>query len=64
MFVAAGITFKAKNGQNDDLVSSLLLGIRMILLLQDWDPSIYEKLRDHTGFEDYELPLPIYISTY
>ena len=63
-FVAAGITFKAKTGQHDDLVSSILLAVRMILLLQDWDPSIYEKMRDHTGLEEYDLPMPIYISSY
>ena len=63
-FIAAGITFKAKVGQHDDLVSSLLLAIRMVMLLQDWDPSIYEKLRDHSGLEDYDLPLPVFINTY
>ena len=63
-FVAAGITYKAKSGQHDDLVSSLLLAIRMIMLLQDWDPSIYEKMRDHTGLEEHDLPMPIYISSY
>jgi len=63
-FVAAGITYKAKTGQHDDLVSSLLLAMRMILILQDWDPSIYEKMRDHTGLEEHDLPMPIYISSY
>ena len=63
-FVATGITFKAKTGQHDDLVSSILLIIRMLMLLQEWDPGIYEKLRDHTGLEEYDLPMPIYISTY
>lgn len=63
-FVAQGITFKAKTGQHDDLVASLLLAIRMIMLLQDWDPTIYDKLRDHTGLEEYDLPLPIFISSY
>ena len=63
-FVAAGITFKAKTGQHDDLVSSFLLGIRMVMLLQDWDPSIYEKMRDHTGLQEHDLPLPIYFSSY
>ena len=63
-FVAAGITYKAKSGQHDDLVSSLLLNVRMIMLLQDWDPSIYEKMRDHTGMEEHDLPMPIYISSY
>ena len=39
-FIASGITFKAKDGQHDDLVSSMLLIVRMILTLQDWDPLI------------------------
>jgi hypothetical protein len=63
-FVAQGITFKAKVGQHDDLVSALLLVMRMILVLQEWDPTIYDKMRDHTGMEDHDLPMPIYISTY
>jgi hypothetical protein len=63
-YVAAGITFKAKTGQHDDLVASLLLAMRMIMLLQDWDPTIYDKMRDHTGLEEHDLPMPIYISSY
>ena len=63
-FVAQGITFKAKVGQHDDLVAALLLVIRMVMLLQDWDPTIYDKMRDHTGMEDHDLPMPIYISSY
>lgn len=63
-FVAAGVTFKAKTGQHDDLVASLLLAIRMIMMLQDWDPHIYDKMRDHTGLEEHDLPLPIYISSF
>ena len=63
-YVASGITFKAKTGQHDDLVASLLLAMRMVLILQDWDPTIYEKMRDHTGMEEHDLPMPIYISSY
>jgi hypothetical protein len=63
-YIASGTTFKAKGGQHDDLVSSLLLAIRMIMTLQEWDPAIYEKMRDQDGMEDYDLPMPIYISTY
>ncbi len=63
-FVAQGISFKAKVGQHDDLVASLLLAVRMIMVLQDWDPSVYEKLRDYSGLEEHDLPLPIYISTF
>ena len=63
-FIASGISFKAKSGQHDDLVSSLLLALRMVMLLQDWDPLIYEKMRDHSGLEEHDLPLPIYISSF
>jgi hypothetical protein len=63
-FVAQGITFKAKVGQHDDLVAALLLVIRMVMQLQEWDPAIYDKMRDHTGMEDHDLPMPIYISSY
>lgn len=63
-FIASGVSFKAKTGQHDDLVSSLLVALRMIIILQDWDPLIYEKMRDHTGLEEHDLPLPIYISSF
>jgi len=63
-FVADGVTFKAKTGQHDDLVSSLLLAIRMIITLQDWDPAVYDKMRDQDGLEEHDLPMPIYISAY
>lgn len=63
-FVSSGITFKAKSGQHDDLVSSLLLAIRMIMVLQEWDPGIYEKLKENTNIDDYDLPMPIFISSF
>jgi hypothetical protein len=63
-YVSAALSFKAKPGQHDDLVSSLLLAVRMIMILQDWDPSIYEKMRDQEGMEEHDLPMPIYISSY
>jgi hypothetical protein len=63
-FIASGITFKAKTGQHDDLVAALLLLMRMVLILQEWDPTIYDKMRDHSGLEEYDMPMPIYISSY
>jgi hypothetical protein len=60
-FVAQGVSFGAKSGENDDLVMSLLLALRMILLLQEWDPSIYEKLREVSDSDEFELPMPIFI---
>ena len=62
-FVAQGITFKAKVGQHDDLVSALLLVMRMVLVLQEWDPTIYDKMREERS-DEFIMPMPIYISNY
>lgn len=62
-FIAAGTTYKAKTGQHDDLVSSLLLVIRMSVLLAEWDPRVFEVLKVTGETDDsWEPPLPIYIS--
>jgi hypothetical protein len=63
-FVASGITFKAKDQQYDDLVSALLLAVRMIVMLGDWDPIIYNKMIEDAKMDDYDMPMPIYISNY
>lgn len=60
-FISQGITFGAKSGETDDLVMSMLLALRMILLLQEWDPKIYEKLRETDSSDDFELPMPIFV---
>jgi hypothetical protein len=62
-YVGEGVTFKAKAGHTDDLVSSMLLAVRMIMTLQEWDPTVYDKMRDQDGLEAHDLPMPIYIST-
>lgn len=62
-YVAKGISFEGKVGSHDDLVSSMLLALRMVMLLQDWDPAIYDKMRD-AHYEDIVLPMPIFISGY
>lgn len=60
-YVASGMGFKAKQGEHDDLVSAVLLILRMATVLSDWDPSIYEKLAEQ--ITDEQLPMPIFIST-
>lgn len=63
-FIASGTSFKAKTGQHDDLVSSLLLVIRMSVILADWDPKVFELLSVNTHFEeDWDAPLPIFVSS-
>lgn len=62
-FVSKGLGFEGKVGAHDDLVSSLLLALRMIMVLQEWDPAIYEKLREERD-DEFEMPMPIYISSF
>jgi hypothetical protein len=62
-FIATGFSFKAKNGQHDDLVASLLLIIRMSTLVADWDPRVFESLSGVHSEEDFEAPLPIFVSS-
>jgi hypothetical protein len=47
----------------DDLVSSTLLAIRMMAVLKDWDPRIYDSFNQAEKDEDYEPPMPIFISS-
>jgi len=60
-FVAHGVGFGAKSGEHDDLVSAVLLVIRMAQVLSDWDPQIYEKMTEKLS-ED-QMPMPIFVST-
>lgn len=56
-FVAQGNTFAAKIGETDDLVMSMLLAIRMVQTLQNFDSSLDEKLRSNAD-EEYVEPMP------
>jgi hypothetical protein len=58
-FIARGTTFAAKSGESDDLVMSLLLSVRMLGVLSDWDPSVYDLLRHG---EEIVMPMPILMS--
>ena len=62
-FVATGSSYKAKLGQTDDLVSATLLALRMMAVLKDWDPRIYDTFNQAESDDDYEPPMPIFIST-
>ena len=59
-FVAHGTTFGAKTGEHDDLVSATLLNVRMQQILADWDPAIYEKMKDINS--ETILPMPVFVS--
>ncbi len=60
-FVATGVGFNAKSGEHDDLISGVLLIIRMASVLADWDPQIYDKLTEKIT-ED-QMPMPIFVSS-
>jgi hypothetical protein len=64
-YIAQGVTFKAKVGEEDDLVSALLLIIRMSEILADWDPRVFDQIsRDNSYNEDeFEFPMPIFVSS-
>lgn len=62
-YVAKGISFEGKVGSHDDLVSSLLLALRMVIMLQEWDPAIYDKMREERD-DEWIMPLPIYVSNF
>ena len=62
-FIATNTSYQAKSGMSDDLVSATLLAIRMMDVLKDWDPRVYSTFNQTEDFEDYEAPMPIFIST-
>ena len=62
-FVATGSSFQAKVGHHDDLISATLLAIRMMAVLKDWDPRIYNTFNQAEDLEDYEPPMPIFVSS-
>ena len=62
-FVATGSSYRAKSGGTDDLISATLLAIRMMAVLKDWDPRIYNTFNQAEDLEDYEPPMPIFVSS-
>lgn len=55
-FEALGASFAAKPGETDDLIMALLLTVRMIQTLQNFDPELDNRLRD-TDL-DFVEPMP------
>jgi Terminase large subunit, T4likevirus-type, N-terminal len=54
-FIAHGGSFAAKQGERDDLVMALLLVVRMMEHLREYDPMLDSKMRD----SDTELMMPL-----
>ena len=55
-FVASGTSFKAKIGETDDLVMAMLLVVRMLQVLKDFDSTLDSRVRD--TLEDFIQPMP------
>ena len=55
-FVASGGSFAAKSGETDDLVMGMLLAVRMIQHLQNYDASLDSQLRD--DLDQIIAPMP------
>lgn len=64
-FIASGITFKGKLEEEDDLVASCLLIVRMSQILSDWDSRVFDIYSTNESYdeEDFEPPMPIFISS-
>jgi hypothetical protein len=62
-YIATGSSFQAKSGMTDDLISATLLALRMMAVLKDWDPRIYNTFTQAEQDDDYEAPMPIFISS-
>ena len=62
-YIATGSSYQAKSGMTDDLISATLLSLRMMDVLKDWDPRVYNTFTQAEEIDDYEAPMPIFISS-
>jgi hypothetical protein len=63
-YIANGVGFEAKVNEHDDLVSAMLLAVRMVVLLGDWDPTVYDRMVEDRALDDLDLPMPIFINSF
>ena len=63
-YVAAGASYAAKHGATDDLISAMLIIMRMLKQLSEYEPEVFDKLyRTETEFYDettnvFDDPIP------
>lgn len=48
-YIASGASYAAKPGATDDLISAMLIGMRMIKQLSEYEPDVFEKLYHNEG---------------
>lgn len=57
-FIARGNSYAAKEGETDDLVMSLVLIIRMIQEVINFEESVFEQLQEELDDDDFLQPMP------
>jgi hypothetical protein len=62
-FIASDNSFKAKQGEHDDLVSATLLVVRLLDLVMRWEDKSTNDLREHIDDEEIMQidPMPIVV---
>ena len=63
-FIAKGSGFEAAPGEHDDLISAMLVVIRMAQHISTWDDKLHDAINSSVGgaFEDdEEIPMPLII---
>lgn len=63
-YVSRGVSYEARSGSTDDLISATLLCIRMMEFVAQWDEDSHNVMSSNIGGsdedeEDYESPMPI-----
>jgi hypothetical protein len=60
-FVSRGTTYKAKEGETDDLVMALILSVRMIEVIARYDEDMFEDIKNTFDDDDeyYNEPMPV-----
>ena len=62
VYVSHGFSYKAKIGYTDDLVSAVLLILRMAVIVSTWDVSVFNSLSvTDNDDSDWEPPMPFYM---
>ncbi len=63
-FIAKGNGFEAASGEHDDLISAMLVVLRMAQHISTWDDRLHDAMNSNIGStfeEDEEVPMPIII---
>lgn len=59
MFVARGNSYRAKDGETDDLVMSTLLVVRMAMQISKYDEEAFLDLKDSFDEDELRRPMPV-----